>query len=272
MNQQFDLIVIGDSKKGNEVVKKIASANAQIKIAFVSKVFKSTTTHDYLNVEYIKEEIAFIDYKNRLFGCYLKNGDQLYSTHVIIASGIKYEPFKLGNRIVPNVFNTTDDLPKQLKNQPVIVIGKENDDIKFALAVAKKVKQVYFCIKDIQIPNASTANLKKLETTDNIVVLPNASVIKILAPKGSLKAVELDNYSAVTCSAIFIKTRSTPDIAFVSNKLMQKNAEGFLLTKNNLESTLAPNCFAIGNCTSKSTKTMMQQMVEDILKYFKEEN
>ena len=88
MNCQVDIVIIGDSKDGHEALKKLAAAKPDIKIAFISREYKSTTTHDYLNVEYIKDEVIFIDYKNRLFGCYLKTGKQVYSTHLIIASGL----------------------------------------------------------------------------------------------------------------------------------------------------------------------------------------
>ena len=67
MNLQVDIIVIGDSLSGHTVVNKLASANPMIKMVFISREFKSTTTHDFLNVEYIKEEVVFTDYKNRLF-------------------------------------------------------------------------------------------------------------------------------------------------------------------------------------------------------------
>ena len=33
MNYQYDLIIIGDSKEGNQLVKNIASGNLNIKIA-----------------------------------------------------------------------------------------------------------------------------------------------------------------------------------------------------------------------------------------------
>ena len=56
MNYQYDLIIIGDSKEGNQLVKSIALANLNIKIAFISREFKSATTPDFLNVEYIKDE------------------------------------------------------------------------------------------------------------------------------------------------------------------------------------------------------------------------
>jgi hypothetical protein len=112
MNYQYDLIIIGDSKEGNQLVKSIATANLNIKIAFISREFKSATTPDFLNVEYIKDEVILTDYKNRLFGCYLKSGSRLYATHLVFAVGEKYAAFTINNKKVPNVFNTTVDISK----------------------------------------------------------------------------------------------------------------------------------------------------------------
>jgi thioredoxin reductase len=268
MNCQVDVIIIGDSCEGHDAVKKIASAKPSIKVAFISKEFKSATTHDYLNVEYIKDEVVFTDYKNRLFGCYLKSGDRIYSTHLIIASGLVYEPLMLGNKQVPCVFNNTADIPKAAKNQSAIVIGQNNADVKFALEVAKKYKHVYLCTKTLTIENITPANVKKLAETDNIVALPNTSLKKVTAPEGVLQAVELDNYSTVTCSAIFIKTKAMPEVSYVSDKLIQKNETGHLIVSTDAESKIVPKCFAIGNCASKNTQRMGQLMVEAILKDF----
>jgi thioredoxin reductase len=268
MNLQFDIIVIGDSKEGREAVKKLASANPTIKMAFVSREFKSTTTHDYLNVEYIKDSVTFTDYRNRLFGCYLESGDRLFCTHMIIASGLSYLPFTVNNKQVPCVFNNTDDIPKTAKNQPAVVIGTDNSDAKFALEVAKKYKHVYLCNKSISFEGLTPANEKKLNEASNIVVLPNTSVVKFLAEEDSLKKVELDSYSTINCSAIFVKTQATPETLFVSDKLIVKDDKGYLMTTNISQSSLVPKCFAIGSCASKSTKKMFEAMIENILNYF----
>ena len=268
MNCQVDIIIIGDSKAGHETVKNIASANPEIKVAFISREFKSTTTHDYLNVEYVKEEVVFTDYRNRLFGCYLKNGDRIYGTHLIIASGLQYEPLMLHNKQVPCVFNNTDDIPKNSKNQPAIVIGNNNADVKFALTVAKKYKYVYLCTKSLNIENTTAANVKKLTDSKNIQILPNTSILKVFAPEGILQKVDLDNYSTVTCSAIYVKTASKPEVSFVSDKLIKKDLEGYLEVLANAESALVPKCFAIGNCVKNYTNKMNKLMVENILKDF----
>ena len=268
MNCQVDIIIIGDSKEGHLAVKNIASKSPKIKVAFISREFKSTTTHDYLNVEYIKDEVIFTDYKNRLFGCYLKNGDRIYSTHLIIATGLAYEALMLKNKIVPCVFNTTNDIPKTAKNLPAVVIGKNNLDAKFAIDVAKKHKQVYLCVPGLTLEDITPAITKKLADTKNIAVLPNTSLLKVIVKDGALHTIELDNYSTITCSAIYVKTPSVPDVAFVSNKLIASDVDGYLLVDAKAESTRVPKCYAIGNCVKKCTRKMVQLMTESVLNDF----
>lgn len=267
MNYQFDVIVIGDSKHGNATVKMLASANKSIKIAFISREFKSNTTHDFLNVEYIKSEVTFTDYKNRLFGCYLTNGDRLYCTHLIIASGLQYTPLIVKNKQVPNVFNNTDDINKLAKNQQAVVLGSCDADVKLAIAVAKKYKYVYFCTESL-IPNISDVNMNKLINLENLVVLPNTTISNFLIKDGALSSLELDNYSTLSCSAIFVKTEAKPETTFVSNKLISIDTEGYLITSNCLESVIVPKCFATGSCVRKNTKKMSLALIEKILNDF----
>lgn len=267
MNSQVDIVIIGDSRDGHEVVRRIASAKPSIKIAFVSREFKSATTHDYLNVEYIHDEVVFTDYKNRLFGVYLKNGDRLYCTHLVIASGLSYEPLIVGHKIIPNVFNNVDDIPKSAKNSPAIVIGETNADVKFALAVAKKYKHVYLCVKAFEIEGITAANKKKLVEASNIVMLPNTVITKVHAVDGQLQKVELDNYSTVTCQAVFVKTACKPETTFVSN-ICGKDANGYLTTSALAESMLVPKCFAVGSCAVKYTQKSRTKMIESILTDF----
>jgi thioredoxin reductase len=267
MNSQVDIVVIGDSRAGHEAIKKLAGAKPTIKIAFISRDFKKATTHDYLNVEYIKDEVTFTDYKNRLFGCYLKNGDRIYCTHLVIASGLFYEPLTINNKIVPDVFNNSDNITKSAKNQQAVIIGQHDADVKFALSVAKKYKYVYFCMESLN-SNITDKNMQKLINTENLVILPNASITKFTKVDGSLNSVELSNYSTLTCSAIFVKTQSTPETSFVSDKLIGKDEKGFLRSTNISQSLLVPKCFAIGNCACKSTQKMRNSAIEAILNDF----
>ena len=271
MNYQYDLIIIGDSKEGNQLLKNIASNNLNIKIAFISKEFKSTTTPDFLNVEYIKDEVVLTDYKNRLFGCYLKSGCRLYTTHLIFAVGQKYAPFMLNNKKVLNVFNTTTDIPKDAKKVPAVVLVQTEADVTMAFEVAKKYKYTYLCLKEFSGKVSEAVNKKLLKKqSSNIVVLPNTHIKKVTAYDETLVNVELDNYSTVLCAAIYVKTEASPDTACISARagLIKTDEAGYLETNDRLESTLVPKCFAVGSCTQKCTNKMMNSLAESILTDF----
>jgi len=271
MNYQYDLIIIGDSKEGNQVVKSIAMTNLNIKIAFISREFKTTTTPDFLNVEYIKDEVLLTDYKNRLFGCYLKSGNRLYTTHLVFAMGQKYAPFTVNNKKVSNVFNSTVDIPKEAKKLPAIVLAHNEADITMAFDVAKKYKYVYLCLDEFGGKCSEVVNKKLLpKQSSNIVVLPNTHIKKVSAYDETLINVELDNYSTVLCAAIYAKTEVSPDTACIPARagLIKANEAGYLETSDMLESTLVPKCFAVGNCAQKCTKKMINSLIETILTDF----
>ena len=268
MNFRVDIMIVGDSKSGHEILDKLASTKPNVKIAFISQSFKSTTTHDYVNVKYFKNEVEYISYRHRLFCCYLKNGDNLFSTHLVIASGLNYEPFIVNNESVPCVLNTLDDVPKIAKDQPALVVYNQESDAKFAIEVAKKYKQVYLCTKEFDIAKSiPAATAKKLAKIENLAILPNTSINKVILDNGEPKKVELDNYSEINCSAIYVKTASKPAIEFIPKKILNRE-DGYPVVTENCESTLVPGCFVAGNCLNKYTKAMEQNLIESILKDF----
>ena len=269
MNKLFDIIIIGDSPEGYKALKQLATASTGIKIAYISKTFKSTTTHDFLNVEYIKNEVVLLDYKLKLFTCYLNGGCRLHSTHVIIASGIKYASYLVNGRPVPNVFNTVYDISRSAKNLPAAVVGHDTAAVRMALAVAKKYRQVYLCMDAIS-PDCSKKLLTTVEATKNLVLLPNAFITKVHTTGGELASVEMSNYSKFICKAIFVKTNTAPELTFVPKKLIAKDADGYCITTANSESTLVPKCYAIGSCAVKYTAKQQKAMINTILADFVE--
>ena len=169
---------------------------------------------------------------------------------------------------MPNVFNTAVDIPKEAKDLPAIVLGRKEADVKLALAVAKKYRYVYLCSETMEL-DCSDSTFKKLKQTTNIVFLPNTKPIGFSTANSSIKSVEFDNYSTITCSAIYVKTDVSPDTACISSRvgLIKANEEGYLET-NNLESTLVPRCYAVGSCAQKCTKRMINKLIDTILADF----
>lgn len=269
MNYLVDIMIVGDSLTGHELLDKIASNKHSVKLAFISQSFKSTTTHDYANVKYFRHEVEYVSYRHRLFCCYLKNGDNVFSTHLVIATGLNYEPLVINGEQVPCVFNSLDDVPKTAKDQPALVIHNQNTDAKFALDVAKKYKQVYMCSNELNPTDGiSAATTKKLAKTENLAILPNTTIKKAVIDKhGALQKVELDNYSEINCAAIYTKTASKPAIAFIPRKILIVE-DGYPVVTETCESTMVPKCFIAGSCLKKYTKAMEQKIIDTILTDF----
>lgn len=268
MNFRFDVIIVGDSSSGHAILDKLATSKSPIKVAFISKSFKSTTTHDYNNVTYFREEVAYVSYRHRLFCCFTKNGNSIFSTHLIIASGLAYEPFVLNTKQLPYVRNSVDDVTEIAKDQSALIVYNQASDVKFALDIAKKHKQVYLCTKEFDISKSiSAAMLKKLNTAENIVVLSNAAINEVVCENSVVQKVTLDNYTDVDCSAIYAKTATKPALDFIPEKMLVRENDYPVVTEY-CESTLMPKCFVVGSCLKKYTKTMEQNMIDIILKDF----
>ena len=264
MNKQYDIIIIGDSPEGAKALKQLATASQKLKIAFVSTSFKSSTTRDFLNVEYIKDTVALIDYRAQLFGCYLDSGVRLYCTHIIIASGLAYAPFKVHGKTVPSVFNTYYDIPRTAKALPAVVVGRDTAAVRLALEVAKKYKIVYLCSDTFELDCSEALN-NKIAAVPNVVVLPNAIINKFCVTDNKLTTIELSNYATLTCHAIFVKTAATPETKFIPNNIVKKDANGYCIVSESAESTLVPKCFVIGSAATKSTAKQKNAMVDAIL-------
>ena len=181
-------------------------------------------------MEYIKDEVVYTDYNRGLFGCYLKSGIRNYCTHLIIATGLSYAPFKVGNKIVPGVFNTDNEIPKAAKQQVAIVVGNRVADLKLALAVAKKYKYVYLCTESIDIVVNESLD-KKLSSTENLLILRNSSIAKTTFEDNILTGITLDNYTKLTCNSIFAITEAMPETEFIPENIISKE-NGYLKTTN----------------------------------------
>lgn len=267
MNYKFDIIIIGDSLAGYKCLKKLAENNSKIKIAYISRDFKERATKNFINVTYIKNEVLLVDYKNRLFGCYLDNNSRCFSTHLIIASGLAYEPFKVSGKIVPNVHNTVDEVPKYSKLLPAVVLCETETDIKFAINIAKKYKCVYACLKDFSIKTTPMVQ-RQLAMLDNLLIMPNSTIIRFFTKDGKLSKVELSTFSQVICSDIYVKTKALPETYFIPNNIFNKDKNNLLIVDESLQSTLVPKSFAIGNCAIRYNVKALQNMINKILQDF----
>jgi thioredoxin reductase len=137
--------------------------------------------------------------------------------------------------------------------------------VKYALALAKKFKYVYLCSNTLTL-ECDKKQLKKLEDTANIVHLPNCNVIGCKNGKdGSLIEVQLDTYSSIKCTALIMALGRIPDNSGFSNRMIEVDSEGYIVTKEFNETTIVPNVYAIGTCTKHGAKSRLLPTVNHLI-------
>lgn len=240
---RYDLIIIGTDLQIDTFKETFAGSN--INIAVVGDLTEEL--QEYSNITCFKAPFELLDYRNRLFGCYLEGGIRLYSTTILVALGTKNLPLICKNKPVPNVYYNSKTYPKGSKDMQAIVLGGSQKCLRYALDISKKFRYVYVCSDSFELQGTEKQKAR-LEACKNVVVLPGTKLVNVVTKNGTLQTVELDTYSTITCSAIYADTPLMPNVKGVPNRFFQQTTEKFLLTSQTGESTLIPNLFATGTC------------------------
>jgi thioredoxin reductase len=146
-----------------------------------------------------------------------------------------------------------------------VVAGNNNLAVTYALTLSKKFKYVYLCSSTIEL-ECDAKYLKKLENTANIVHLPGCNVVGCKNDhEGKLTEVQLDTYSSIRCSALVMSLGRTPDSSGLSKRMIETDADGYIVTKSFNTTTIVPSIYAIGACTRGGIKTRLLPIINHII-------
>ena len=124
----------------------------------------------------------------------------------------------------------------------------------FALTMAKKFKYVYLC-SDVFKLNCDTKLLKKLNETANIVHLPNCFITSVKNDKeGNLQEIALNTYDTINCAALVLALGRKPYVNGIDLKMVELDADKYVIINSQHQTTRVPNIYAIGECTKHNTK------------------
>lgn len=262
-NQLYDVIVVGASEEGLALCEQLNAKTKNAKIALVSKHFNlQTPKHNLQNVDKFEQEVVFSYYKHRLLGVYFTNKDAIFGKSIVIATGSKPIKSTLKN---PNIKYNLNNM-KYNKAAPAVVFGKDNTAATYAISLAKKFKYIYLCFDSLDL-KCDSKYLKKIENIANIVCLPNCNIIACKNDKdGNLAEIQLDTYSSIRCSALVMSLGRIPEKVCIDKRMLKTDAEGFIIVKENNETTEIPNIFAIGTCTKNHTKAKITAVANTIIK------
>jgi len=250
MNKIYDIIVIGYAKDGQEVIKKLMSANTSLSIACISKKLYGQV--DLAGIDFYNDEAIFLNYFRGLISITTANKQDYFCKKLILA--INTVAKRYPGLPTNNVYYNGYDIPKDAKNKQAIVIGDIKTAGNLALAVAKRFKYVYLCTKEFTL-ESDAKEAFKLENTPNIVHLPNCHIVKHkLSKDGTLSEVTLNTFEVLHTSYIFVAADRRPDTDWLPKRIVRVANNGAILTDKNGVTQSVPTIYAVGGCTEDNIK------------------
>lgn len=244
---RYDLIIIGTDLKVPIFTEIFKDCSARI--AIIGE--PPSAIKELKNIEVFTAPFELLDYRNRLFGCYLEGGIRLFSTTILVAMGTKNIPLLCKNKQVPNAYYDSKSLPKNHKESQAVILGSSQKCLRLALDLSKKFRYLYLCTETFDLQGTDKQKAR-LEACKNVVVLPGAKLLSVTTKNGTLQSIELDTYSTITCSAVYADTPTIPATRGIPVKFFNLSPDKFLITTPSGESTIIPSLFATGSCCAEN--------------------
>lgn len=214
---------------------------------FASKMYKQMSS--YVNVEHFINEAVLISYKDRLIIVSLDDRTLVCCKSLIIATGTERKKFDLPTKNI--YYCATCDGP-MFKDKDVIVVGSGNSGAAYALELANYCKKVYLCDLTFDMLCEETTKQKILKNK-KIQWLPNCTIESVTNDANKqLSKVKLSTQDELSVNAIFAAIGMVPNTKFAAKFIEFDN--GYLVTNNNMASTLVPGVFAAGDCRVKTVR------------------
>jgi len=264
----YDIIIVGASKDGLKLAELLSGQ--PVKVALVSKTFNQIPKkHSILdNIIKITGEVVYSSYYHGLITFTLANGQKVVGQSAVIATGTKptkpsYFSEKLKN--LPLCTKPVEALV-HAKNNQIVVYGNTVEAIKYAIQLSKHFRYIYLCSEAFNLAGSDSLH-KKLAGNTNIVHLPGCKIMSYKADKNNnLREVTLDTYSVIHCAAVVLACGRTPDSTGISDKMVELNSVGAIITDKFNRTTKVPNIYAIGECSTHSSKQSIMTVKNMLLK------
>ena len=251
-NKIFDVIIVGASYEGIALCEYLAAKNSALKIALVSSNFSNCKPRQTLDtIVKIEHTVIYSSYVHGLIGFELDDSSKIFGLNAIIATGSK--PIKL-DFDCEQIYYKTADVKRATKNNQAVIIGDSAKAIHAAFWAAKKFKYVYLCSPAFTL-DGSREELLKLQSTENIVHLPNCYITECKKNRyGNLSEVTLSTYDTIRCNSIIAITDRLPDVPQLNPVMIKKDSEGYIEVNHLGETPIVPKLFALGACTKYNSK------------------
>jgi len=257
----YDLIVIGESQEGLDLIKELYKLNSELKILLIS----STVSKQVKGVEAIERTVVDAQYSYGVAVAIISYTEAYLAKNLVFATG--QIATKLMNEPDNNVYYNVKAIKKGAKN--VVVFGNNANTINEAISISRKADKVFICEE-----SNSLAQLveKQIEPRyDNISYLPMSKIQSYeYDVDGKLNKVYLSTLAELPCDALYVSLGKKPDTATFSSRMLKLDEEGYIIVENGLIPGV-DNVYAIGKCTKYNVKNT-EKTLESLKNKFKKEN
>lgn len=255
MNKIYDLVVIGASREGLDILQELNSRTDK-KFAIVDDNFanKLDSCLDS-GIDTYERHVEYIEYKNGLIILFMDGkSDYIATTNLIIATGRKsIIPEKYVGQ--PNIYSNTRFIQKNEERQHAAVIGDDILAVKDANTLAGRYNQVYLIVDSMK------EHFENKKLAENVSIVHNAKLADVIyrtVPKTGeryLSDIVLDNFSKIPCRALVFKNRLKNEIPAAAPGIITENDLNCIETKETHEVLNVPSIYAIGSCSDRSFDT-----------------
>ena len=196
---QMNTVIIGEEFGGETAIGGLIEnypGNNDIDGFDLMLEFKNQVTN--LEVPIIEQNLSSIEKNDKSFSCSLYDGSIIEAKTVILAIGRERRKLNLENEddwTGKGVsYCSTCDAPLYRNKELAVVVGGGNAAVEGAILIAKYAKRVFLVYRGQKLWRPEPILLETLQKTDNVDVLLNNNVTKLLGTEfGGLEEIELEN-------------------------------------------------------------------------------
>ena len=262
----YDLIVVGESDEGIELINTLIKASPDLKILLVST---NITKQKKLPEQVLTVEKTVIDvqYSYGAAVAIISAYEAYLCKNLVFAVG------QLANKLAQAplnsvYYNVKSIIADKKAIKTAVVYCNNANAINEAISISRKIGKVFIC----EPANDLAALVEKQITPryDNICYLPMCKIKDYTYDnENKLNGIILDTLAELPCDALFVSIGRKPDTDNIKSKMVEIDQEGYIIVNDGLLPKV-DNVYAIGKCTKYNNKNTEKTLESLKIKLVKE--
>lgn len=272
MNEIYDSIIIGSGIAGMTSAIYLKRYNKKILLLeqeiVGGQIVKASTVENYpgftkidgatlssniyeqilnLDIQIKYEKVVELDTNEKIVKT---NNNEYKAKSIIIATGRRPRPLNIGEeKYIGHGISycaTCDGM--FYKNKDVVIVGAGNSALEESLYLASICKNITILNRSNTL-KADSILQEKVKQKENIKILYNVQINKILENNNIIRGILLNNNDQINCEGIFVYIGLIPNIDFLlnTNIVLENN---YIIVDNKQETNIK-GIYAVGDVTKK---------------------